>query len=237
MVRRIPRNRTESRGIRQRALGGGKARFCRPKAAHSTESGACCHAEGRGFESHQPLRSPCKSAPFLFSVPSAGYAEGSGFEAATDAREMPCLGCFADSPVHSHGFGRHLPWLADDWLTQHRRRHGLARCRQRPRVSPPSHPSSPSNACAETCRGLRWGGWARSGCTRPPDAVRRSAISASSMRRAARSLVGELRPLPVAQGAGLGAGRRGDITVDEMRDVGGGLDGASARRSGRLSEI
>jgi hypothetical protein len=36
--------------------------------------------DSRGFESHQPLQKTCKSAPFMYSVLSAHYAEGPGFD-------------------------------------------------------------------------------------------------------------------------------------------------------------
>jgi hypothetical protein len=64
MVRRTPRNRPESTGIRLGALGSGKAPVCRQEAACNAESGSFCHAEGRGFESHQPLsEGPVRTGP------------------------------------------------------------------------------------------------------------------------------------------------------------------------------
>jgi hypothetical protein len=44
-------------------------------------SRTACHAEGRGFESHQPLGSPCKSTIFFFP--------GSSIEVLTIMQKVP----------------------------------------------------------------------------------------------------------------------------------------------------
>jgi hypothetical protein len=50
-----------NRGVFGSGPRGRKVAVCRQKAAYNAKSGSFCHAEGRGFESHQPLQRPCKS--------------------------------------------------------------------------------------------------------------------------------------------------------------------------------
>jgi hypothetical protein len=69
-----------NRGAFSSAPRGRQSRSLQAKAAHNAKSGPACHAEGRGFESHQPLGKPCKWA--LFSNPrrSPYYARDLGFD-------------------------------------------------------------------------------------------------------------------------------------------------------------
>jgi hypothetical protein len=59
---------------------GQKCSICRDKAAVTEQLASACHAEGRGFESDQPLQKPCKSDLFSYRGLSPYHAEGPGFD-------------------------------------------------------------------------------------------------------------------------------------------------------------
>jgi hypothetical protein len=89
----IPSNPDETWQQNEASALAQKSSICREKADATAQLRSACHAEGRGFESHQPLGKSCKSVLLLLPrrfVGTAQHAEGPGFERLA---RIACIGC------------------------------------------------------------------------------------------------------------------------------------------------
>jgi hypothetical protein len=141
-----------NRGAFSSAPRGRQSRSLQAKAAHNAKSGPACHAEGRGFESHQPLGKPCKSRPLSYRMSLSVVRRRSCVRGRNGcSRNALQLGYF-------RRFARPPPWLrppfsvvVDDWLPQLAGAAVLDAVRRRPRVARRAHRSHRS-VRAETRR-------------------------------------------------------------------------------------
>jgi hypothetical protein len=134
------------------------------KAAATAQLRSACHAEGRGFESHQPLRSPCKSPLLSNRRPSPQHAEGPGFEfhhhLAAKSLQIGVFGSSDSHPGHQRTTGPRFRGHFGDRTSAHKRRRrrrgrpargrSLTQKRWRARRSPPRRPLSCEAASAGT---------------------------------------------------------------------------------------